>query len=33
MRTQGAIVGQKQLIRTPETGLERRRELGGFGNY
>ena len=23
MRTQGAFVGQKQLIRTPETGLER----------
>ena len=33
MRTQGAFVGQKQLIRTPETGLERCRELGGFGKF
>ena len=33
MRTQGAFVGQKQLIRTPETGLERWRELGGFGIF
>ena len=34
MRTQGAFVGQKKfIIRTPETGLERWRELGGFGKF